>query len=414
MDTWKAIYCDLEGTMSLVNIDHFAKQVADWFTEIQDGQDGIGIEERFRLNLPPSEVEHLVRSAFYASLIPDECRSPSVSLLCYRKESKARFHVLFDQSLAICPEELAKLAHAVSADTHICCVSENQALTISGLHINFLSDQRELGYCCLRTTSPLKVVIRGPGHIEAAVQGMHSLVYKAGKVTEEYSFLESTVVGKLTEVVSKQLQDITKGHVENIEEVFNDIVKGITRLGHGGILLVANPNKASYFSSLRRSDFSLLQVLLARYWTAAAALVAEAGGLGELLNARDRTKFKNLWKVTNAVSMLEKCIPTIAQLAGMDGAIAMNIDCKIGAFNAIIKKGNGNIEACRFVNGSGAGLAYADLIKNKGSRHQAALSYVSDVAESFAFVISQDGLISAFHNEGNGTIICERELRVVE
>jgi hypothetical protein len=36
------------------------------------------------------------------------------------------------------------------------------------------------------------------------------------------------------------------------------------------------------------------------------------------------------------------------------------------------------------------------------------------VPNSFAFVISQDGGVSAFHNPDNGTVVCEMGMRVMD
>src|SRR5208337_1515261 len=121
--------------------------------------------------------------------------------------------------------------------------------------------------------------IQGPGHIEVSTGGIAS-VYKAGEMSEESLFHHSTILKSLTGLIEKELKDLTEGTVENLEDVFNDLAKGIVRLGHGGILLVAGPQKGSYFSSLRKIDLLLLQQLLVRYWNSAAALLAEAGGVG--------------------------------------------------------------------------------------------------------------------------------------
>jgi hypothetical protein len=55
-----------------------------------------------------------------------------------------------------------------------------------------------------------------------------------------------------------------------------------------------------------------------------------------------------------------------------------------------------------------------DILRNRGSRHQSALFYAEHVPNSFAFVISQDGGVSAFHNPGDGTVVCEMGMRVLD
>ena len=392
------------------NIDTFAREAAAQFHQQQQKE-----EERFNLHLSPNVVEDFIKSSYYASLIPDETRWPCVCLICYKKVGEESFHILFDSPIDISAHEIAKVSHAVADECHICCISDNGKLTISGIQLTYLHDRRDLGYSSSRHSGLLRLFIRGPGHIEISTGGM-AKIYKAGKISEESLLQYSDIMGYLEAAIGQKMQPDTDGAVEALPSIFNDIAKVIVRLGHGGLLLIADEPKKCYFSSSRQVDSPLLQQLLIQYWNSTAALVAESGGAHNLLDmaASGETWYGNSLVVAANVEMLEKCIRAIAGLAGMDGAMVLNYKCKIVAFNAIITKAEDDPQRYHFINQDDTPTNYEDVVKNRGSRHQSALSFVMRIPNSFAFVISQDNAVSAFHNPGSGRIICGQEMRVLD
>jgi hypothetical protein len=115
--------------------------------------------------------------------------------------------------------------------------------------------------------------------------------------------------------------------------------------------------------------------------------------------------------VASATDQLENCIQSIANLSGMDGAIVLTYGCNVGAFNAIIDRQENPEAAPRLIDVKGDEIDYKKAFAHRRSRHQSALLYAHSVPDSFVFVISQDGSISAFHNPGDGTVVCEFGLR---
>ena len=77
-----------------MDIGEFAQRAATEFAERQKTA-----QEKHKLGLLAPEVEKLVKAAFYASLIPDEGRWPSVTLMSYRKGCEMQFHFLFPDSV---------------------------------------------------------------------------------------------------------------------------------------------------------------------------------------------------------------------------------------------------------------------------------------------------------------------------
>jgi len=388
----------------MADIVEFAQQAATRF--IQSQRD---MPERYNLQLQRGTVEEFIKTAFYASMIPDEGRFPSVCLMSYRRGSETAFHFLFDNSIRPTAQEIATLAHATAPGSHICCICDNGQILLSGIHVTVLNELREFGYGSGRIANPLKLIIRGPGHIEMSSGGI-ALIYKAGEIREENPFQQSTILRALAGVIEQELHELTSGTVEALEDIFNDLAKAIVGLGHGGLLIVAKEPSRNHFSSLKKLDSLLLQELLIRYWNDIARLHGGRAA-GE---SQDVRKNPHALTVASDTVMLENGVKSIAHLAGVDGAIVMNYSCKVAAFNAIIEKSLSLRAGCRVVDRHGIDRRTEEILRNRGSRHQSALSYIMQVPDSFVFVISQDGGISAFHNLGDGKVICEMGMRVLD
>ncbi len=220
----------------------------------------------------------------------------------------------------------------------------------------------------------------------------------------------------LASAIAQELQELTIGTVESLEDIFNDLAEAIVRLGHGGLLIVAKEPKKSHFTRpLREIDCLVFQQLITQYWNDVATLTASAGGVGRLMVNAEAGKLRpRMLPVVSDITMLENCIDSIAHLAGMDGAIVMKYDCRVAAFNAIIDRSAAGNPAPRIVDQDHIEQRCDDILRNRGLRHQSALFYAERVPNSFVFVISQDGGISAFHNPGDGTVVCEMGMRVLD
>jgi hypothetical protein len=393
----------------MADIGEFAQRATEQFRESQEI-----IGERFNLDLPGSAVEEFVKAVFYASMIPDERRFPTVCLMSYRGDSGRKFHFPFCDHLQPAASEIAKLAHAVAPGSHLCVLSEQGRLLLSGIEVTMLDELRQFGYSSSRVGNPLKLLIRGPGHIEVSTGGI-ALVYKAGDIFEERPLQYADVMQALAASMAAELAGQTTGTVESLEDIFNDLAEAIVRLGHGGLLIVTKCPDMGQFSSSRRLDCPLLRQLLVRYWNDAATLLAASDGVGKVLaEGNQQAASPHSLIVASDTTMLENCVSSIAHLAGMDGAIVMDYVCNVVAFNAIISKDAEGTDQARLVDQIGREIPEAEVGRNRGSRHLSAMSYASRVPHSFAFVISQDGGVSAFHNRGDGTVLGERGLRVLD
>lgn len=393
----------------MVDIGEYLDDVWDQFSGRQ-----ATTQARFRLELPRLAVECIVRAAFYASMIPDERRHPEITLMCYRADDEREYHFPFCCPYDMTAQNIAKLAHGVSRKGHIYCLSENGELRLNGYHVTFLDEPRHFGYDSDRAANPLKVTIRGPGLIEVSTGGS-ALVYRTGEIREEKPFEYAKVMEELTQWVAGEFVGHTTGAIKSLDIIFNDIAKAVVRLGHGGMLIFMKQPDMDQFSSHRAIECHLLRQLLIRYWNDSRTAVAAAGGLDNLLNNPDAANANpHMLTISSDVTMLENCIASIGNLAGLDGAIVLDYGCNVAAFNAIINRDAAGAEPIQLVDRHDRHLTPHQVSENRGSRHQSAMSFVMRVPNSFVFVISQDGGVSGFHNRGNGTVLCERGLRVLD
>jgi hypothetical protein len=359
-------------------------------------------------------VGRLVRAVYYASTIPDEGRFPTAWLMSYRGGDSRQFHIPFCPPREPTAQEIAKLAHAVAPGSHLCIVCEDGKPLLAGVHVTILDEMRQFGYASVRVGNPLRLVIRGPGHIEVSTGGI-ALIFRAGEILEERPLQHADVMRALGAALAEGFEGHTTGAIESLEDVFNDLAEAIVRLGHGGLLLFVRRLDMREFSSARRTDSRLLRQLLIRYWNDVATLMQAAGGVGNLSNAETRQAVgPHALTVSTDTTMLENYIRSIGHLAGMDGAIVMDYTCNVVAFNAIISRDADGADPARLVDEISRPLEGAEIGRNRGSRHQSAMSFARRVPNSFAFVISQDSGVTAFHNRGDGTCRWEGGLRVLD
>jgi hypothetical protein len=395
---------------ALADIGEFAEEVAANFAEASSST----LQNKFRLDVAPAALKEYVRSVYYASQIKDEGRYPKVCLFAYRGDSAPQFQIQFEKSVKSSPAEIAKLAHAVGSASHLCVITKDDQLLLKGIQVTLLDEMRHFGYSSFRPGSYMTARIHGPGHIEVSFGGI-ALVYKAGVIEEEKPLQYSQLMSNLAGAVCAELESRTQGVVESLEDVFNNLVKAIVRLGHGGLILFIKELDAAQFSSGRKLDCSLLGNLMVRYWDDVAALNSAKPKDVNIVDATQDARLGSYYlKIGSDTTMIDNGINSIARLAGMDGAIVLDHCCAVLAFNAIISKNPPETTLAQVVDPIDREIPTDELARHRGSRHQSAVAFVRRVPHSFAFVISQDGGVSAFHNQGNGKVVCERGLRVLE
>jgi hypothetical protein len=399
----------------MADVGEFAHQVGSYFRILQQSFATQPELNRLALALSDETVEKFVKAVYYASLIPDEGRWPRATLICYPADVELQFHLLFDQPLDVSPSQIAKLSHAIDNRTHIACSVKDRQIKIAGLHVNWLATQREHGFGSRIAINQLKTTINGPGNIEATTDVI-TLVYRGGVISSSEQLIRAKTMARLIARLRQELHDAGfDTRLDSLPGIINELMGAIVRLGHGGMVIFTGEPKAPQFSSLRRTNCFFLHQLLTAYWQRRLELVSAAGGLERWLENADMNGLaEQRMNVASATDRLENCVQAIANLSGMDGAIVLTYGCNVGAFNAIIDRQTEPQAAPRLIDVKGKEIDYQKAFGDRGSRHQAALLYARSVPDSFVFVISQDGSISAFHNPNDGTVVCEFGLRPME
>ncbi len=399
----------------MADISEFASQAASFFGILQESYATQPKLDRLGLPLTRDAVATFIKNVFYASLLPDEGRWPKTTLICYPPETELQFHLLFNEPLPATAKEIAKLSHAISRRSHIACAIQDGEIKLAGVHVNQLTTRRENGFGHGLHMNALKATIHGPGHIVATTDVI-SLVYCGGEITKLLPLWQSESIQRLVQSVKTEWEEY-EGETVNytVGSVVSELLRGIAKQEHGGMVIVAKNPDMKQFSSSRQTYCLFLNELVTDYSDRMTELKATLGGVDQITEKANQNKCPlQRLNVATAVDQLENCIESIATLCGLDGAIALNYRCSVRAFNAIIDNDKKPQKETKLIYDGGAEVNYDEAFAHKGSRHQAGLLYARLVPDSFVFVVSQDGSLTAFHNPNNGTVICEFGLRPME
>ena len=187
-----------------------------------------------------------------------------------------------------------------------------------------------------------------------------------------------------------------------IQLIIAELIWRITELGHGGMLIVTDrpesPTLSYRYPILQRR----LQRAMVRYWRAAA----EDGHGSSRVPPGQSPGTPSLYEGLS----VREYIAATAQLAGTDGAIVLGTDLSLHGFGALIDNVPVDEAGLGFIDGNDEIISRASIVKNKGVRHQSALSFVNREEGVVVFVVSQDGPITVLENRG-GVVRCEKGLR---
>jgi hypothetical protein len=395
---------------------------------------------------------HMMRSAFYASLISDEGRWPKVALSACRPKPRPTI-ALFNPPVTADAVSIAKLAHAVTPSCRLGCAEIDGSPRLIGI---FPSMGFGLGTFITRRdrSSPpqrglipsFKVTIRGPGHIDVLCdRGAFS--YRSGQVESYSSILSSRALARLAAVMDRRLtlllgrefasktdadaehrlarvqepalgellrkglpigELLRKGVKADVATDFRiqltiaELVWRIAELGHGGMLIVTDRPESPALSYRYPISQRRLQKAMVRYWHA-----ADEDGHGTSRIPLERSP--GIPSVHEGLSLREHIAAT-AQLAATDGAIVLGSDFSLHGFGAMIDNAPADETQLKFLDGNDGIISHRCVLENKGMRHQSALSFVMREEGAVVFVVSQDGPIMVLENQG-GAVRCEKGLR---
>jgi hypothetical protein len=395
---------------------------------------------------------HMMTSAFYASLIRDEGRCPKVALSACNSRPRSTI-ALFNPPVTADAVSIAKLAHAVSPSCRLACAEIDGSpmligiLPSLGFGLGTFVTRRDRSGPPKRSLIPsFKVTIRGPGHIDVLCdRGAFS--YRGGKVESYSSILSSRALERLAavtdnrlatllgrEFASKRDADLEYRHARiqdpalgellrkglaigelvrkgvkaevptdcRIQLIIAELLWRIAELGHGGMVIVTDRPESPALSYRYPISHRRLQKAMLRSWRSGAE---DVHGTLHVPIARS--------PVTPAAQeglSLTEYIAAMAQLAAIDGATVLGTDLSLHGFGAMIDNSPVDGTQLKFINGIDNIIHQTSITKNKGMRHQSALSFAMREEGVVIFVVSQDGPIMVLENQG-GVVRCEKGLR---
>ncbi len=381
----------------------------------------------FPYNLSDELASKIIKASYYASMTGDEGRWPRVALHACGSEGSPKHIASLNPPVIADPVSIAKLAHTATDWCSLGCAEADGGLVIVGI---IPSMSVHLGTFVTQNAKPFssfKVAIRGPGNIDVICE-KGVMTYKAGVILEYQSILTSKVLERLAAIMDSRVASLLGAEFQvRVEEgvekrlakidnpaiaglfrkrlvaeiaadsktqlVISELVWRISEMGHGGILIITDKPESSTISYKYRVKAGRLQSDVVRYWKA-----AHADGYGTTRVAPSQSPGITL---VHEGMVLRECLAATAQLAGTDGAIVLGTDFSLHGFGAIINKVAVDESKVTFTDGAGYPVCYDDILKNKGTRHQSALSFVTHEEETVVFVVSQDGHVTIFENQHN-------------
>jgi hypothetical protein len=101
-------------------------------------------------------------------------------------------------------------------------------------------------------------------------------------------------------------------------------------------------------------------------------------------------------------------LSSIAKLAAVDGAVLMDSKLRLLGFGAFVKLGDQPVPIQKSVPGPGWKARLTDSADGVGGRHRSAAEFCRYYAPACAFVVSEDGGVTAFFTaEEKGIVQCQ-------
>ncbi|MBC7925922.1 MAG: hypothetical protein H7039_09730 [Bryobacteraceae bacterium] len=321
--------------------------------------------------LPETEdIESILDTAFWASLLREERINPKISLVYM--EASAKGTLQFERPIPLTPQSLSKLAPAVERP---------------GLHLGLCRDGS--GYAIwgvTRVLPPYTLVI------EVVMPGLlvvkHSRA-ESGRKFANLAVLESNRVKVLDPSVAvvpncpAALTSLMRFDGADSGDSLNVLVElsaSMRSHGRGGSLLVIPSRQSAWRDSI---------VSPVSY-----PVSPPFSKISYLLQRDEQERDGGPWK-----SSMERTIATIAGLTAVDGATLITETYDVLAFGAKIGRRDGwaavtQILATEPVVGNVPEVVHPSQLG--GTRHLSAAQFVHDQRDSLALVASQDGRFTVF------------------
>jgi hypothetical protein len=317
-------------------------------------------------------IEHIIDTAFWASLRKEEGRSPKISI-AFLPPGQSEHPLTFEQHMPLSVDVLTKLAPAVER---------------SGIHLGVWQDEGEIyiwgtthtvpGFCfVLEVVEPGLLVIKHR-RVDGFGKYVNVAVLKGDevKVIDEQSIYQPDCPDLLNSLLGFTSQSSWTSPVN----LHVQLAVSMRAHGHGGMLLIVPSDSDKW----RESIIDPMSYAVNPPFT----------GLAKLMKMDVSKREIALWQ-----EQLADEIDCVAGLTAVDGATIINDRHELLAFGAKITRPYGAETVHEIMVTEPVIDSEAQIMgpgQDGGTRHFAAAQFVYDQRDSFALVASQDGRFTIF------------------
>jgi hypothetical protein len=319
----------------------------------------------------PGVIEHMIDTAFWASLRREEGQEPRISL-AYVPSELAGQPLHFASPLPLRPAALARLAPAVErAGIHLGVWQNQDRLEVWGT-------TRNLPDVCfvIEVVASGLLVIKQSGEPFGKFLNVAVIEGDTVKFVDE----ERAFVPGCPAVVKSLLGRETPSSQNDGSGLLVQVAASMRRHGRGGALLVVPHGTTAWGESIVSPMLYGLEPAFSE--------------LSSLLTRGDLDRAGHDWQ-----DSLRQVVEAVGGLTAVDGVTIISSHYDVLAFGAKITRRRGSPSVERVVSTEpieGAATTYISPSQLGGTRHLSAAQFVHDQRDAVALVASQDGRFTIF------------------
>ena len=342
------------------------------------------------------DLPRLIKLLYHASLVPDEGRYPRFRVICGRESFGHTVEFAAPAPSMNTVEAIRRLAPAISDPNTAVRITGDARHGFSAFQIlDFLEHSvRGNAEAVSEDSLPagtLTVRVDGPGELRATIQPGPVFHLRGNKIRELIAFDKAVLpfralVRKLCEDFRPPLDPVTNQPVISLDlfmdgflYVWATMMVDVINSPQGGAFLIAPMGLCSCVESRFPAKGNLFQA----FKTTIMALTKRAG--------ENISEGRKQWLLHRA--HLLRVARMFGRLSATDGAVLFDRELSLCGFGAKII----GASPTRMLHDGITGQA-VDL-GDTGMRHRSAAEFVQAVSGAIAFVISQDGDLTAFYSD---------------
>ena len=344
-----------------------------------------------------TDLPRLVKLLYHASLIPDEGRYPWFRVICGGETFGHTVEFAEPAPNVNSVESIRRLVPAISDPNIAVRIVEDahshfRAKQIIDFRAHSARGNAEAISDVSLPEGTLTIRVDGPGELRAAIQPGPIFHLRGNRVRELVAFDKAILpFRQLVERMCRAAHETvchTTAASKLTPEVLTDIflyvwatmMADVINRRHGGAFLILPQSDCSYV----RPRFLANGNLFHAFTSTMTTLVERVG--------ENHSEGGKLWLLHR--EHLLRVARMHGQLSATDGAVVFDTNLRLLGFGAKISGTNLTLPICNVVTGE-----QADEESFGGMRHRSAAELVRSAAGAIAFVISQDGDLSAFYSD---------------